>query len=218
MDDPDTLEEWVDAARERLERRYGRRRRSAGSGARSAASSRQRSARRAKHRRNRYRRGLYRDPDRAKVWGICAGLSDYFGVEVWQMRVCAVLGLMFLPQLTATGYIIGYFVLDKKPYYRRMTDRFDRAMGIDPADDPSLDEEYAEERADWEDEAKMAKSKKRQRERRPQPPVPNATALRTARDKFATLEERVRAMESHVTSSQFELQRELNKISGEGRA
>ena len=33
--------------------------------------------------------------------------------------------------------------------------------------------------------------------------------------KFQNLEERLRAMESHVTDSRFELQREFRKISGE---
>ncbi|MCH8240829.1 MAG: hypothetical protein IIB62_12445 [Proteobacteria bacterium] len=47
------------------------------------------------------------------------------------------------------------------------------------------------------------------------PRMSNGQALRTARSKFTELEDRVRSMESHVTSSKFELQRELKKLSGE---
>jgi hypothetical protein len=43
----------------------------------------------------------------------------------------------------------------------------------------------------------------------------NTETLRTAKDKFADIEVRLRSMESHVTSSKFELQRELRKIAGE---
>ncbi|MFT5804450.1 MAG: hypothetical protein ACI9R8_001494, partial [Candidatus Paceibacteria bacterium] len=43
----------------------------------------------------------------------------------------------------------------------------------------------------------------------------NAQVFRLARGKFAHLEDRVRAIESHVTSSRFELQREFKKIAGD---
>ena len=36
------------------------------------------------------------------------------------------------------------------------------------------------------------------------------------KDKFTDLEDRIRKMETHVTSSRFELQRAFNRISDEG--
>jgi phage shock protein C len=151
-----------------------------------------------------YHKGLYRDPDRKKVCGVCAGLADYFGVESWHVRLGAILGLIFIPQLTISGYFIAYFLMDKKPYYRRVTDRFDRAerQWQDPEDD------------EQEDQFSVSDEKSRKSSYR-KPRVSNALALRTATSKFTELEERLRSMESHVTSSKFELQRELKKLSGE---
>jgi phage shock protein C len=153
----------------------------------------------------RYGKGLYRDPDRKKVCGVCAGFADYFGVETWQVRFAAIMGLVFIPQLTFTGYFIAYFLMDKKPYYRRVTDRYDRAErhGEFTQDDKEEDQySVNEDKPQWDRDYRK-------------PRVSNANALRSAKSKFTELEDRVRSMESHVTSSKFELQRELKKLSGE---
>lgn len=36
------------------------------------------------------RKTLYRDPNNGKLGGVCAGLAEYFGVEIWLMRILAV--------------------------------------------------------------------------------------------------------------------------------
>lgn len=177
----------------RSERSYRRRQRR-------AARSSQRSART----KRRFRTGLYRDPDRKKICGVCAGFADYFDIEVWQMRLGAMLGLVFIPQLTFCGYFIAYFLMDKKPYYRRVTDRFDRAKR-------QAETEYDAE----EDRTSVKEDYSRTDRNHHEPRMSSGLALRTAKSKFAELEDRVRSMESHVTSSKFELQRELKKLSGE---
>jgi phage shock protein C len=201
-DEVESVEDWIDDARDRWESKSRRR---------SSAH-----ARRAARRKKRKGMKLYRDPDQAKVCGVCAGLADYFAVDTWKVRFGAILGLIFVPQLTFTGYFIAYFLMDKKPYYRRVTDRFDRKR--EGEWDP-----LAEEDVDEEDAMVSGTGSERQGtpngSRKPYaaPRMSNATALRTAKNTFADLEDRVRSMESHVTSSRFELQRELNKISGEGQ-
>lgn len=177
----------------RSERSYRRRQRR-------AARSSQRSART----KMRFRTGLYRDPDRKKICGVCAGFADYFGIEVWQMRLGAILGLVFIPQLIFCGYFVAYFLMDKKPYYRRVTDRFDRVKR-------QAETEYDAE----EDRTSVNEDDSRTDRNNQKPRMPSGLALRTAKSKFAELEDRVRSMESHVTSSTFELQRELKKLSGE---
>ncbi len=47
------------------------------------------------------------------------------------------------------------------------------------------------------------------------PKTPNPQVLRQAKMKFGDIEDRLRAMESHVTSPKFELHQELKKISGD---
>lgn len=147
-------------------------------------------------------RGLYRDKAHGKICGVCAGLADYLDVETWQVRLIAVLGLIFVPSMAVPTYFIAYFLMDDKPYYRRVTDEYD---------DVEVDDEEV-------DEAMPKDSRRDARRGKTTPPkhqMSNVETLHTAKEKFADLEERLRSMESHVTSSKFELQRELRKISGD---
>lgn len=150
--------------------------------------------------RNKYGHGLYRNPDDRKVCGVCSGFADYFRVDTWKVRCGAVLGLVFIPQITITGYFIAYFLMDKKPYYRRVADRYQRTeRGARTFEEPSsVNNEKSND---------ITKGKR--------PRMSNAQILRQAKSKFSEIESRLRDMESHVTSSTFELQRELKKISGD---
>lgn len=179
--------------------------------ARPRASSREqrrntRKARRSSRRRHRQERGslrsrlnsgrgFYRDKENAKVCGVCAGAADYLEVDTWQVRLVAVLGLLFVPSVAVPVYFITYFLMDDKPYYRRVTDRYD-----DPEEESVPEPEYSQDR--------------KMRDKKP-PKMDNVEAFRTAKEKFSDIEARLRSMETHVTSSRFELQRELRKISGD---
>lgn len=145
---------------------------------------------------------LYRDKERGKFLGVCAGFADYFGRPAWEMRLYAVLGLFFVPSLLIPTYFIAYFLMDDKPYFRRVTDRFG-----EPVDASADDESHYR---DLEQEADL-QTGKRNRDSQ----LSNVQAMKLARDKFSDIEQSLRQMERHVTSSQFELQRELRKISGE---
>ena len=150
-----------------------------------------------KRRRRGFRGGnLYRDKSRGKVLGVCAGLAEYFDTETWQIRLYAVLGMVFIPSVAVPAYFITYFLMDDKPYYRRVTDRFD---------------DLAEE----ENEEPIVSSKRKRKNRNEPSATSNREAMKTAKEKFGDIENRLRSMESHVTSSHFELQREFRKISGE---
>lgn len=127
---------------------------------------------------------FYRDSKKAKVCGVCAGAAQYLGVPIWQARLAAVMGLVFMPQIIIPVYFIFYFLMDDKPYYRQVTDRYDEP-------EQAMAEVYAKRSQD------------------------SGRALRDTKEKFSDIEARLRTMESHVTSSHFELNRELNKLSGE---
>lgn len=58
---------------------------------------------------------LYRDPERGRVAGVCAGLADYLGIEPFVLRVGTVLGLIFLSFFTILGYVILAFMLPRRP-------------------------------------------------------------------------------------------------------
>ena len=61
-------------------------------------------------------RELYRDPVNGKISGVCAGIANYFGAEVWLIRIvvisAALLGGTFLVLL---AYIAMAFMLEKQP-------------------------------------------------------------------------------------------------------
>ena len=60
--------------------------------------------------------GLYRDPARGKIAGVCAGLAAYFGVRVTGLRIALVLLSVFGffgPVLV--GYIVLAVLLHTKP-------------------------------------------------------------------------------------------------------
>lgn len=59
---------------------------------------------------------LYRDPVNGKISGVCAGIANYFGAEIWLVRIfvvsAALLGGSFLVLL---AYIAFTLMLDKQP-------------------------------------------------------------------------------------------------------
>lgn len=150
----------------------------------------------------RHRTGnLYRDKERKKVCGVCAGTADYFGRPVWEIRLYAVLGLFFIPSFIIPTYFIMYFLMDDKPYYRRVTDRFARE---------EMDRQHYNR-----DDKPRRENRQMQDDNVGESKVNNVQAMKVAKGKFSDIEQRLRQMETHVTSSRFELQRELKKISGE---
>ena len=63
------------------------------------------------------RRGeLYRDPKRGKVAGVCAGLSDYFNMELWLVRIIFISAVLLLGgPFFIVAYIACWFILEVKP-------------------------------------------------------------------------------------------------------
>lgn len=63
---------------------------------------------------------LYRDPQNGKITGVCAGLAEYFDIEVWLVRILAVsaflLGMGFF---VIIAYIAASLILEKMPEERR---------------------------------------------------------------------------------------------------
>ena len=134
-------------------------------------------------------RKLYRDPENARIVGVCAGIADYLGAEVWVARCVALTGLIFMPGLVFPAYWILYFVLSPRP--DREPD--EREPPFSPEDHASPAPELG-------------------------PKLSPRRSLRNLRAHLEQAELRLRRIESHVTSGQYELQKELNKLTGQTRA
>ena len=130
---------------------------------------------------------LYRDPDRARIVGVCAGIANYFGAELWVARCLAITGLIFMPSIVFPAYWIMYFVMSPPP-------------------DKNTENEatVADGRSDHTSPAPELGAKLSPRR-----------SLRNVRADLTQAELRLRRIETHVTSGQYELQRELNRLDGD---
>ncbi|MCW8995701.1 MAG: envelope stress response membrane protein PspC [Psychromonas sp.] len=65
------------------------------------------------------RKTLYRDPKNGKLGGVCAGIAEYLGTEIWIVRLLTVSAFLFSAGFFVTiAYIAAYFILDEMPEQR----------------------------------------------------------------------------------------------------
>jgi phage shock protein C len=82
--------------------------------------------------------GLFRNPARGRIAGVCAGLSDYFGVNVCGVRLALIVLScfgFFGPLLL--GYVVMAMVLNTAPahlYKDKADEEFWRSVARRPAD------------------------------------------------------------------------------------
>ena len=78
---------------------------------------------------------FYRDPEKGKIGGVCAGLAEYFGFDLALTRVLTVIGMFFFPTLLLV-YLGLWWLLPAKPgqLYRDEEDKdFWRGVRVSPA-------------------------------------------------------------------------------------
>ncbi|MEM0514312.1 envelope stress response membrane protein PspC [Pseudoalteromonas sp. YIC-827] len=129
------------------------------------------------------KRELYRDPKRGKLAGVCAGISDYFNIELWLVRIVFVTAVLLSGgSLPVVAYIAAWFILDTKP---------------------------AE---DSKGEAKKAVHVGEVKAKVWQKGEPPRKALKDLKEFMTDLDTRIQRMETHVTSPTFTVSREINKL------
>ena len=64
---------------------------------------------------NGWLRDLYRDPDRAWLAGVCAGLARHFGVEPWVVRLIGISLFLFNAFIMFWAYVAGVVLLARRP-------------------------------------------------------------------------------------------------------
>ncbi|WP_194755746.1 envelope stress response membrane protein PspC [Aliidiomarina indica] len=137
---------------------------------------------------------LLRDPKRGKIGGVCAGLARHFGWELWVVRIIAVTALVLASKVTLVAYIIAWVVLDKG------TD----SVSSPPEPRTLREETRIEQTADGrtiEVKTKVWEAGKPPRE-----------ALGQIAKQFSEMETSVRKMEEYVTSSEFRVRQEINRL------
>ncbi|NMP17552.1 MULTISPECIES: envelope stress response membrane protein PspC [unclassified Thalassotalea] len=136
---------------------------------------------------------LFRDPQKGKIAGVCAGIAEYFGWEAWLVRILVVSGVLLGMGWFVLLYIAGWFILDKKP------NRFSPKEVAKNVREKLHEEEIFSEPI-------KVKSKIWQAGEPPKQAVYDINI------KFKTLEQELRAMERYVTSPEFTVSREINRL------
>jgi len=58
---------------------------------------------------------FYRDKQNGKIWGICAGIADYTGIDVTLVRLAFVGSVIMTGGGTIPFYVVARFLTPKKP-------------------------------------------------------------------------------------------------------
>ncbi|WDE06990.1 envelope stress response membrane protein PspC [Thalassomonas viridans] len=146
---------------------------------------------------NRKRGELYRIPSQGRVAGVCAGVADYFGWETWLVRILLVSGVLLGMGWFIVIYIAAWFILDKK----NGESKAKKAKAS-----PQETESRQPAKQDITNESIKVKA------RIWQAGEPPKQALYDIRRKFMALEKQLRSIESYVTSAEFTVSREINRL------
>ena len=139
------------------------------------------------------RRKLYRNPAKAKICGVCAGVAEYFGFEVWVVRIITVSLVLLGWGPIVLAYFVLYFVLDPNPNYEKTGECDWKRKGTNNSQDenkpyrPSVKEVW-----------KSA-------------PAPDQL-LSDIEGKFSKIERHLQDLETYVTSKRYNLDKEFSKM------
>lgn len=149
------------------------------------------------------RKELTRDPDRGKIAGVCAGLAEYFGIELWLIRILVVTAF-FLSAGTfvIVSYIAAWFILEKKPAGRHPI----------PNSFKGHSSHFRHAGKGWHNVPEDEEEKVKVKSKVWQSGEPPKQAFMDIQQRFAKNEQRLRNIETYVTSSEYQLNREINSL------
>ncbi|WP_448547921.1 envelope stress response membrane protein PspC [Thalassotalea fusca] len=136
---------------------------------------------------------LFRNTRNGKIAGVCAGVADYFGWETWLVRILVVSGVLLGMGWFIVIYIAAWFILDKSPSQAKPSPK-----SFQKDEDASIDD--------------IATESIKVKSRIWQAGEPPKQAFKDIRRKFTTLEHELRKIERYVTSPEFTVSREINKL------
>lgn len=141
---------------------------------------------------------LYRDTQKGKIAGICAGVAEYFGWEAWLVRILLVSAVLLAGgPFFVVAYIAAWFILDKKP---TATEQRHQQF--------SMASKHWRQSAQEQDDDKTVEVKAKVW----QAGEPPRQAFHDIKRRFENLEGRLRRMETYVTSAEFQLNREISRL------
>jgi len=145
---------------------------------------------------------LYRAPKQGKIAGVCAGIADYFNIEVWLVRILTITAFLLVAgPFIFVCYIAAWLILDKKPENEYDND-YAASHHASNAQNTSTQAFTSTDKP----EKVHVKAKVWQAG------VPPKQAFLNIQQRFIRSENRLRKLESYVTSKEYQLDRELNRL------
>jgi len=143
---------------------------------------------------------LHKNPDKAKLCGVCAGLAEYFDLETWVVRLIAVSFLLFSGGSAVIAYLVACFIMEPKPGSKSNKGCFgnEKRRNVNFNDNSDSNAEERRYTASVKDVWKKGKA-------------PTET-LQKVEDSFTNMESKLQALESYVTSKQYQLEKEFEKM------
>ena len=152
----------------------------------------------------RVKKELHRDPDNGRIAGVCAGVAEYFGLETWLVRILTVTGFFLLAgPFMLVAYVAAWFILDKKPGTTGSKKKHAFKGHAAKQNFQGKGWYYGDQ-----DESKKVEVKTQVW----QAGEPPRQAYYDIKHRFKGVEKRLRNIETYVTSSEFQLNREINKL------
>jgi len=139
-------------------------------------------------------RRLYKNPDKAKLCGVCAGLSEFFDLETWVVRLIAVSFFLFSGGTAVVAYFVACFIMDPKPGSKSNKGCFGNQKRKYQSSDDNQRQYKASVKDVWKKGA-----------------APTQT-LQKAEESFAEMENKLQTMETYVTSKKYQLEKEFEKM------
>ncbi|MBT0584871.1 envelope stress response membrane protein PspC [Alteromonas oceanisediminis] len=145
---------------------------------------------------------LYRDAENGKIAGVCSGVAQYFGIETWLVRILTVTSFFLLAgPFVFVGYIACWFIMDKKP------------KGAAYQAGYNVGEAFKQGSKGWRDAVSQTEEKPVEVKSKVwQSGEPPRQAFHDIQQRFRRAEERLRKVETYVTSKEFQLNREINQL------
>jgi phage shock protein C len=135
---------------------------------------------------------LLRNTTDGKIAGVCAGLADHLGWEIWLVRIIVVSAFLLGANLIiVVAYVAAWLIIDKQ----KVDDKYQEKQHS----------KYTQKGVHDPDSVKV-------KSRVWQSGEPAKQAVYDIRKKFDALEAKLRSMEQYVTSDEFTLNREINKL------
>jgi len=151
-------------------------------------------------------RRFYRSADRAVLGGVCAGIADYFGFNLRVLRILAVIAFIFAMPMAIIAYLAIVMLIPA-----RAGSRYEGSRRENERDSRATHKSSRKYRKACRKERKYERRRARE-EAKLQEEEWATQAANEVSNKCQALDQRLADLEKHITSSQYQLDREIRNL------